>query len=260
MTPAALLSCYVLLGVAGGWPGTIVALAWVLWWELESARTTPSEQVTPDSPEGWFIRAAFLHLGYLCKVDGQVTPSEIRAAEAAMQRLGLNAEQRQRAVDWFREGKQGGYAIEAALAEWLASAGDGASLTVLFLELQITAAYADGRPSPQERTVLRALAERLDINSLEFARIEAQVLAALKATTGSITDTLASAYQTLGLTPSATDEQVTQAYRRLLSRHHPDKLAAQAVPKEVLALANEHTRQLRVAYQNIRKARAGARA
>ena len=39
---------------------------------------------------------------------------------------------------------------------------------------------------------------------------------------------LAAAYQTLGLTPEATDDEVRQAYRKLALRYHPDRVATES--------------------------------
>lgn len=60
-------------------------------------------------------------------------------------------------------------------------------------------------------------------------------------------------YTTLGIEPSATDEEVRKAYRRLAMKYHPDRVA-NADPKTKEDAANRF-RQLNHAYQQIRKAR-----
>ena len=59
----------------------------------------------------------------------------------------------------------------------------------------------------------------------------------------------------LSLEPEATDEDVTRAYRRLLSQHHPDKLVAKGLPEEMMKLASQKTHEIRKAYEMIRDAR-----
>lgn len=44
-------------------------------------------------------------------------------------------------------------------------------------------------------------------------------------------------------------EDVERAYRRKLSRLHPDKLASKDLPPELMALANQLTRDIRQAYE-----------
>lgn len=45
--------------------------------------------------------------------------------------------------------------------------------------------------------------------------------------TGYIPDAVISAYQTLGISPDATDEEVRQAYRQMAMKYHPDRVASQ---------------------------------
>ena len=48
------------------------------------------------------------------------------------------------------------------------------------------------------------------------------------------------AYRTLGITETATDDEVRQAYRRMALRYHPDRIASQG---EEARQAAEHTLQ-----------------
>ena len=56
----------------------------------------------------------------------------------------------------------------------------------------------------------------------------------------------------LEVEPAASDEQVVKAYRRQMSRHHPDKLQANGLPESMLEHAKERTQQIRAAYELIR--------
>ncbi|KAF1688554.1 J domain-containing protein [Pseudoxanthomonas taiwanensis] len=57
----------------------------------------------------------------------------------------------------------------------------------------------------------------------------------------------------LGLTPDATDEEVEQAYRRLISQYHPDRFAGAA--PELRAEAERRARAINAAYDRIRSLR-----
>jgi DnaJ like chaperone protein len=51
------------------------------------------------------------------------------------------------------------------------------------------------------------------------------------------------------------DEEVVKAYRRQMSRHHPDKLKANGLPQSMLERAKERTQQIQAAYEVIRERR-----
>ena len=66
---------------------------------------------------------------------------------------------------------------------------------------------------------------------------------------------LGAAYQILEVDPKATDEEVAKAYRRQLSKHHPDKLKANGLPDSMLEHAKQRTQQIIEAYELIKSAR-----
>ena len=66
---------------------------------------------------------------------------------------------------------------------------------------------------------------------------------------------LEDAYTALGLSPSATDAEIKQAYRRLMSQNHPDKLAGKGLPESMREMAEERSREISTAYAVIKEAR-----
>ena len=61
---------------------------------------------------------------------------------------------------------------------------------------------------------------------------------------------LAAAYRTLGVSPTAADPTVKTAYRRLINRHHPDKLPPEADTQRRRKAAEQAT-AIRQAYERI---------
>lgn len=61
------------------------------------------------------------------------------------------------------------------------------------------------------------------------------------------------AYRVLGLAPDATDAEVDQAYRRMMSQYHPDKVAGAA--PELRAQAEKKAREINAAYDRIKTMR-----
>lgn len=62
-------------------------------------------------------------------------------------------------------------------------------------------------------------------------------------------------YRILGVGRDASDEAIKSAYRRLVRENHPDRLVAQGLPEEFVALANEKLAVINGAYDQIKKQR-----
>jgi len=60
-------------------------------------------------------------------------------------------------------------------------------------------------------------------------------------------------YATLGITTDANDDEVEQAYRRMISDYHPDKVANAA--KELRELAEVRAQEINAAYETIKQLR-----
>ena len=58
-------------------------------------------------------------------------------------------------------------------------------------------------------------------------------------------------YQVLGVSPSATDEEIKDKYRTLVKKYHPDKFA----DSDLAELANEKMKDINAAYDEIQKIR-----
>ena len=61
--------------------------------------------------------------------------------------------------------------------------------------------------------------------------------------------------QQLEVSARASDQEVTKAYRRQMSRHHPDKLVANGLPESMAQWAKEKTQRIQESYEAIRAAR-----
>ena len=60
-------------------------------------------------------------------------------------------------------------------------------------------------------------------------------------------------YAILGVGPSASEEEIDQAYRRRMSEYHPDRVANSA--KEIRDLAELRAREVNGAYETIKRQR-----
>jgi DnaJ like chaperone protein len=206
----------------------------------------------PTSISSEFFRTAFEIMGYVAKSDGRVTEAEIGAANRLMQELKLSPVDIAAAIACFRAGKSQGYDAELSIERLRESCGLRYDLLRAFVDLQLRAALAGNGISPPARAVLGKIAARLGLSGLEFAQMEASVRA--RHTQGKY-GSLAECYAELEVEANISDQEVTKAYRRQMSRHHPDKLVANGLPESMAQMAKEKTQRIQEAYEGIRAAR-----
>ncbi len=204
-----------------------------------------------------FFETTFTVLGYVCKADGQVTPAEIQTTERIMEQMRLTQPRRRAAIEAFNRGKQAGFEPEATIRRFVQVCGSQPTLLRVFLEIQIQAAFADGRIEPAEREALLRIAGAMGLSDAEFARLEALLAGHYQRGPGAPTtaESLENAYKALGVTRAASDAEVKRAYRKLMSEHHPDKLIAKGLPDSMVELAKERTQEIQNAYETVRRSR-----
>ena len=203
-----------------------------------------------------FFSATFGVMGYISKADGRVSQEEIRLAGAVMDQLGLRGEMRAAAQSLFNAGRAPDFPLDDVLAQFRRECRYSLNLARLFVEIQVQAVYADGEVHRAERRLLNHIARVLGLSEGELEQLEAVVRA--HAGSGGATATLSQdeAYAILGVSAQASDADVKRAYRRLMSRHHPDKLVSKGLPEEMMRAATERTREVKAAYERIKEARA----
>ena len=215
-----------------------------------AARMAKSDGSTSISGE--FFRTTFEIMGYVAKSDGRVSEAEIDAARKVMQELNLGAADVQAAIACFSAGKSPGYDADLSIERLRESCGLRYDLLRAFVDLQLRAALAGNDISPPARRILVAIAERLGLSALEFAHMEASLRA--RQTRGK-SGNLAECYAELEVDPALSDQELVKAYRRQMSRHHPDKLVANGLPESMAQMAKEKTQRIQEAYEVIRAAR-----
>ncbi len=207
-----------------------------------------------------FFTATFSVMGHIAKVDGVVTADEIRFGESLMTQMQLNAEQRRAAIELYRQGKKSDFRRNEVLDQFRYVCRRQTSLLRMFMEIQLQAAYADGQIHPAQRRVLLQVCDQLGFSRAEFERLLAMIGAEYRYQKSSRTTRradmpLEDAYALLNINSSASDAEIKRAYRRMISRHHPDKLISKGLPEEMIRVANEKTHEIRKAYERIKAAR-----
>src|SRR5690606_2004340 len=205
--------------------------------------------------------------GHLSKADGRVSEQEIAQAEAMMARMQLSSEQRERAIAQFQRGKQADFPLEETVAAFRPATRYRKHMILVFLEMLLQTALADGTLHEREEQVLLRVAAGLGVPAPQFRQILAMLMAQAQfagagqgnwqggAGAARPHGSLSQAYQVLGLDEQASDAEVKRAYRKLMSEHHPDRLAAKGVPEEMIRVATERSAEISTAYDMIKKQR-----
>lgn len=217
-------------------------------------------------PQETFFRATFAVMGKIAKADGRVSETEIQFAQHVMSRMELSEERRKKAIAYFTEGKADTFEIAEVLGPLSRVIQARADVKIMFVEIQLQAAMADGEISPAELAIIQQVCGLLRMSGPEMAalveRMEAQQAFYRQShhqhqhySPADEARLLKEAYGVLGVTESASDADIKKAYRKLMSQHHPDKLVAKGLPPEMMQLAKEKTQELQAAYDRIKAAR-----
>ncbi len=218
---------------------------------------------TPTQIGEQFFRTTFQVMGHVAKADGRVSEQEIQAARAVMSQLRLSPEQVQVAIACFTEGKSARFSKDTALAALYRGCGGRPELMRAFIEIQMRAALMGNDLQPQARSVLQNMSSQLGLGAMEFAHIEAVLRMRRSGYAGGPANgagvnretQLAEAYRVLECTAQNSNEELSLAYRRQLSRHHPDKLKANGLPESMLEHAKQRTQQIIEAWELVRERR-----
>lgn len=230
------------------------------WWQeyvfqLEHSGYKGSSQIA-------FFIALFSVLGRVARVDGRIKPAELAQNRKVMDQLKLNQQQQQLATRLFSTGTQSDFNLDQVVGRFNRLCSHRVSLLQIFAEVQLQMALADGVMQASERALLDKICKRLDISQAIFNRIEKRVRV-VKPAEGPETQSkktakamsLASACELLGVSRWDSEQSITQAYRRQLSLHHPDKMMARGCEDAEIQDAIIRVQEIKRAYEIVSKAK-----
>ena len=207
-----------------------------------------------------FFYTSFAVMGYIAKADGRVSTHEIAFANAYMDKLGLDANLRQQAQDAFNEGKMAGFPLDEELNKLKKYCYNRQDLMLMFLEIQIQVAFADGELGNEERMALHRIAKQLGFSVSQLDQLLEMIIAGAQfnQNRGNVSQStskqqLENAYKLLGVNASDSAQVIKKAYRKQMSQHHPDKLVAKGLPPEMMEIAKQKAQDIQAAYELIGK-------
>jgi DnaJ like chaperone protein len=210
-----------------------------------------------------FIKTVACLMGLIAKADGRISENEINFANHIFKQLKLNREQKDKAIQWFTASKNGQISLDdqARMLKHLKDTNLNLCKTCLDIAYQI--AKLDGL-NPTKIQIMNEL-----LNQSGFVQIDPIFGAeniwqqayqrtynqhrnysssGYQSPPQKNTITIDQAFRTLNLNVTAEKSEVKKAYRKLMSKYHPDKMIARGASKQELKLATEKTQQISKAY------------
>ena len=200
-----------------------------------------------------FMFSLLVLASYIIKADGRVMHSEMELVRRFLrQNFGEQAKQQGEEIllKLFEQQKRLGMAeyrtvIQDSCHQIRANMAYEQRLQLLNFLVMI--AQADAVVSAEEIAALKEVAIHMGL-SVE------DVIQMLNLRSGSsATSSLDDAYKVLGIAPSATNDEVKAAYRKMALKHHPDKVAA--LGEDVRKAAEKKFQEINDAKEKIFKAR-----
>ena len=204
-------------------------------------RSTQSRQgrYTADEQRNSFFVSLLVLSSAVIKADGKTHPAELRTVrEFIRSNFGEQAAAQAEQILQRLDSQQVNiYSVGDQIA-----ANMNYSQRLQLFQYLVSIATADGDFSASEKSVLEAIASAIRLTSTDAASIIAMYYKEAD-----------SAYTVLEISPSATDEEVRSAYRRMAMKYHPDRVAT--LGPDVQKAAEEKFKKIQEAYATIKRQR-----
>ena len=191
--------------------------------------------------EGDFKMSLLVLMACIMKADGRVDKAEL----AVVKKFLVANFGEQGALDALQILKN---LLEQNINETEVAAQIGQNLNysskLELLHLLFQIAYADGEVVASEHNTIQRIATQFRIDRLDFESIKAPYMKTIDRNW---------AYKSLEIEPTATDEEIKKAYRKMAKKFHPDLV--NELGEDVKKSATEKFRSINEAYESLKKAR-----
>ena len=194
-----------------------------------------------------FATAVIVLGAKLAKVDGVVSRDEVQAFKRVFR---IDDSEVGDVARIYNQAKTSARDFEPYARQIAALFGHDPFLLEELLVGLFEVARADGELNPAEVDFLRRVALIFGFGTGAFEQIRRRFSATARQMSG-----VDDAYAVLGLSRSASDDEIKQTYRKLVREHHPDRLVAKGLPEEMVERANKTLGAINAAYDRIEKER-----
>lgn len=203
--------------------------------ELTSRRTTGYSGTTA----GGYVVSLLVLVAAVMKADGKVLKSELDYVKKFLVH-NFGEASAQDAIKLLRDLLKQNIPVNEVCRQIRQNMNSSARLQLLHLLFGI--AQADGHVGESERKLIEHAAREMGIGQSDFESIQAMFVRHIDAD-----------YKILEINPSASDEELKKAYRRMAMKYHPDKVSH--LGDDFQKAAKEKFQMVNQAYENIKKER-----
>jgi DnaJ like chaperone protein len=214
---------------------------------FDKSQLTEAQRVVTGSEQKQYVffLTSFSLLGKMAQADGRVSADEEKYfSQLIASQVGGNEQTRQFAMEVFRQSIQSAESFENIASQFYENFRSDYNLLQTMLELLIRMAAADGSIHRSEENLIKKAKALFAISDSDYNRIRNRYIQP--------SDRY---YAVLGLTKSASIEEIKGAYKRMVKEFHPDTAVSQGLPEEYLDFAKKRFIEIQEAYENIAKER-----
>jgi DnaJ like chaperone protein len=188
-----------------------------------------------------FTAAVVALAAKMAKADGIVVGVEVEAFQRAFK---VDPRDARNVTRLFKLAQQDTAGFEAYADQIARTVGADRSILRDVLTSLLHIATADRVLHPAEDTFLATVAERFGMSQSEYRHERAHFIADPE-----------SPYDVLGLTPSATSDDIKRRHRKLVRETHPDLMTGRGVPPDMIVIATRRLAAINDAYAVVAKER-----
>ena len=197
------------------------------------------ENYNTQTTAGDFAMVILVLFAKVMKADGKLLKSELDYIKKfIIQQFGL--QQAREYMKVFKDILKQDYPIRDVCIQIRKSMDHSSRLEIIHVLFGLSA--SDGETHPNEISVIRTIANYLNINKNDFE--------SLKAIFSKDDD---ASYRILEISNDASDSEIKKAFRKMANKYHPDKVSH--LGKEMQKNAEEKFKAVSDAYQKIKSAR-----